>query len=361
MGLVLGNIGGSGGSGSITASQITDSTAAGRAVLTAADAAAQRTALGLGTIATQAASAVAVTGGTITGLTDFGVSMANNTAITGIGLGTITDTTSRPFAITQTWNNAGLTATALRVNVTDTASNASSILADFQVGGSSKVKIDKSGRITGTTGTVSGQWDMQIVTASGVIYANDGLHLGSQKGIHKQGGAFYFNMTDLAGTGHSNPAWLGAGASGSCNWLVFNNYTFNSTVWDALRVGYTSNIGYVRTEAGSTGTVRPLVIGAGPSTGTNIAGPNVTITAGNGTGTGGSGKLIFQTAPTGSSGTTANTMATALEIDKDRVVFVADTNAAPSGTPASGGYLYVESGALKFKGSSGTVTTIANA
>lgn len=32
---------------------------------------------------------------------------------------------------------------------------------------------------------------------------------------------------------------------------------------------------------------------------------------------------------------------------------------APSGTPTGGGVLYVESGALKFKGSSGTVTTIA--
>jgi hypothetical protein len=34
---------------------------------------------------------------------------------------------------------------------------------------------------------------------------------------------------------------------------------------------------------------------------------------------------------------------------------------APSGTPTGGGVLYVESGALKYKGSSGTVTTIANA
>jgi len=34
---------------------------------------------------------------------------------------------------------------------------------------------------------------------------------------------------------------------------------------------------------------------------------------------------------------------------------------APSGTPSGGGYLYVESGELKYKGSSGTVTTIAAA
>jgi hypothetical protein len=34
---------------------------------------------------------------------------------------------------------------------------------------------------------------------------------------------------------------------------------------------------------------------------------------------------------------------------------------APTGNPSGGGVLYVESGALKYRGSSGTVTTIANA
>lgn len=34
---------------------------------------------------------------------------------------------------------------------------------------------------------------------------------------------------------------------------------------------------------------------------------------------------------------------------------------APSGTPSGGGYIYVESGALKYKGSSGTVTTLGAA
>jgi len=45
-------------------------TAAGRALIDDADAAAQRTTLELGTIATQAASAVSITGGSITGITD---------------------------------------------------------------------------------------------------------------------------------------------------------------------------------------------------------------------------------------------------------------------------------------------------
>lgn len=41
-------------------------------------------------------------------------------------------------------------------------------------------------------------------------------------------------------------------------------------------------------------------------------------------------------------------------------LFVANST-APAANPTGGGYLYVESGALKYRGSSGTVTTIANA
>jgi len=41
------------------------------------------------------------------------------------------------------------------------------------------------------------------------------------------------------------------------------------------------------------------------------------------------------------------------------VIAIANASRAPSGNPASGGILYVEGGALKFRGSNGTVTTIA--
>jgi len=58
----------------------------------------------------------------------------------------------------------------------------------------------------------------------------------------------------------------------------------------------------------------------GPSaTGTNIAGANVTIDASNGTGTGGSGNIIFRTAPVGSSGAVANTLAAALTIGNSTI------------------------------------------
>lgn len=43
------------------------------------------------------------------------------------------------------------------------------------------------------------------------------------------------------------------------------------------------------------------------------------------------------------------------------VLAIGNANTVPSGTPTNGGVIYVEAGALKYKGSSGTVTTIAPA
>lgn len=57
-----------------------------------------------------------------------------------------------------------------------------------------------------------------------------------------------------------------------------------------------------------TGTVSGNVLRAPSASGTNIAGSNFEIQAGNGTGTGGSGNIVLKTADVGSSGSTANTL-----------------------------------------------------
>jgi hypothetical protein len=45
----------------------------------------------------------------------------------------------------------------------------------------------------------------------------------------------------------------------------------------------------------------------------------------------------------------------------EKVLAIGNATAVPTGNPTDGGVLYVEAGALKYRGSSGTVTTIANA
>lgn len=89
----------------ISASNVTISTA-GAALIDDADASAQRTTLGLGTIATQNANAVAITGGSITGITDLAVADGGTgasdaaTARTNLGVGTLGTQNANAVAIT---------------------------------------------------------------------------------------------------------------------------------------------------------------------------------------------------------------------------------------------------------------------
>jgi hypothetical protein len=86
-----------------------------------------------------------------------------------------------------------------------------------------------------------------------------------------------------------------------------------------------------------------------------------------------SGVHSWYTAPSGTAGnaisfTQALTLTAAANLllggtndpGGEKALYIANTSSVP-GTPTSGGVLYVEAGALKYKGSSGTVTTIANA
>jgi hypothetical protein len=75
-----------------------------------------------------------------------------------------------------------------------------------------------------------------------------------------------------------------------------------------------------------TNTVAAPTIRGAARTGTNAAGPDLTIDALNGTGTGGSGKVIFRTAPAGVAGITANTMASRLEINSAGAIGIAGAN-----------------------------------
>lgn len=88
---------------------------------------------------------------TFMGLNSFTVLEAvGSSALTLTGA---TQTASHPvLSATQTWNNAGVTFTAIKANVTSTASAAASLLVDLQLGGVSQFSVTKGGLITATGG-----------------------------------------------------------------------------------------------------------------------------------------------------------------------------------------------------------------
>lgn len=80
---------------------------------------------------------------------------------------------------------------------------------------------------------------------------------------------------------------------------------------------------------------------------------NLTIHAQNATGTGATGGDLVLGAGTGTS------LNGTIQFNTVNKVFIANTDSAPGSNPVGGGYLYVESGALKYRGTSGSVSTIA--
>jgi hypothetical protein len=77
---------------------------------------------------------------------------------------TLTAATNTPIVdLSATWNTSG-TPSAFKLNVTDTASNASSLLLNLQVGGTLRASVDKSGNIanTGTITSTSGSYSRAL-------------------------------------------------------------------------------------------------------------------------------------------------------------------------------------------------------
>ena len=249
--------------------------------------------LGINTfqIATSAVNAAAGTAITTSG-TQSGVQTGTTSATVQSPL--MTTTTFGPSGLTgsqttpvlnlaQTWNTSG-TPTALKLNVTDTASNASSLLMDLQVGGVTKLNVTKSGQLTSATGLIAGT-SAQIGWTSGSRLSN------SSNG--------FININNSALT---------------------QNVTIGAPSTATLQLGAAD----ATTPVAQTFSVQSVVAGT-----SNTAGANFTMAGSRGTGTGAGGSIIFQVAPAGTTGTAQNALSTALTIDSTLKATFTGTASAP--------------------------------
>ena len=118
-------------------------------------------------------------------------------------------------------------------------------------------------------------------------------------------------------------------------------------------------------DKGDTGAASTVAGPTGPTGSTGPAGTAASITV-SGTTTGAAGSQATVTA----GGTaTARTLAFVIPkgdkgdsaIDSNKVIPMTNATTVPTTNLTTGGHLYVEGGALKFRGSAGTVTTVAPA
>ena len=209
------------------------------------------------------------------------------------------------FDMADTWNNVATTYTAIKMNVTDTASASGSLLMDLQVGGSSKFKVSKTSQLL--LGGAAGD----TVFTDGV-YASNWLSLGGTSNatqVQMRSGIFVFRSDVLV-------SWSNDTSFSTQDLFLTRKAAAN------LRLGAAD----AASPVAQTLSVQSVVAGT-----SNTAGANLTITGSQGTGTGAGGSIIFQVAPAGSSGTAQNALATALTIDSNKYVTIGSSGGLYSG------------------------------
>jgi hypothetical protein len=210
---------------------------------------------------------------------------ANTSLIAGSGY-SLTGSDSTPMLdFSGTWNTTG-TPTALRLNLTDTASNAASNLLDLQVGGSSRFRVTKSGAgvfaggITagGTSSTVSGNFTLlgsdgttlnisSVVPVSisrggnyGFIFSNNAPGGFGNIVFNNNAEAIRINPSNHLGIGTSNPTarlTVAAGTSPATA-HIYNTFTAADN-FERGKIEWASNVLQIGTEKGTVGgTARAL-------------------------------------------------------------------------------------------------------
>ena len=244
--------------------------------------------------------------------------------------GTVTASTPGLNA-SQTWNNAGVTFVGLKYNVPDTASANYSILLDLQVGGVDKHTFDKAGNAY-----FANSWNLsQSVNAIGAsVHGTGALYFAGNQYVWKllntdvrMRSDLLFGFTD--GTPYSGTLDTVVGRDGVGIW----NFRNGSNA-EVVRVSgeHTDSVNYSRgvidTQTAAEVRIGSEKLGSGTTRAVRFISPSNFgfngVSFGSGTG----------------------------------VIFIANAT-APSSNPTGGGILYVEAGALKYRGSSGTVTTLA--
>lgn len=201
---------------------------------------------------------------------------SSNKAIT---LGGATITASAPVLdLSQTWNSGGTTFTGWKLNVTDTASASASLLMDLQVGGSSKLSVNKVGYITvpansGGIGTSSGNIVFSgTTTLFGVTSAADNDFASIQAtGVFLRA-AMFIGWTDQPYANTTPDLYLYRDAANTLalrngtnaqTFRAYNTYTDSSNgEWLSVDWSTSANVASILTKKNGTGTQRALNLGA---------------------------------------------------------------------------------------------------
>jgi hypothetical protein len=282
------------------------------------------------------------------------------------------------YNLTDTWNAAGTTFAGIKMAVTNTASGASSKLLDLTISGATTgaFSIDKSGNAS-----VSGA--LTLGTALTVGNGGTGVTTSTGTGSVVLGTTPTFTTSALFPSGTLSAP--GISVSGDTNTGIYfpaaDTIGFVKGGVDAMRITAAGDVLLATTASadlpglsvGNTGATRQVLGGMANSSwrirewdNVNMAAWVTNISALNAIDNAaipswktqqGGGQDYWRIARAAAA---SSVFAELFRVTSGGWVQLFDST-APSINPTFSGYLYVESGALKYRGSSGTVTTVAAA
>lgn len=173
------------------------------------------------------------------------------------------------ISVAPTWNNAGTTFTGLKVDITDTASNAGSLLADLQIGGNSKFKVNKLGGIYAGRAFMTSEipsWGSQGVAAIGYDGSISAV-IGAPSGISQVTTLGAFSFSNLANNGYADAdAFLYRDAAQTIaqrngtnpqTFRLYNTYT-DASNYERGVMRWNTNALQIGTEKAGTGQTRNI-------------------------------------------------------------------------------------------------------
>ena len=169
------------------------------------------------------------------------------------------------YDMSDTWNDAGTTFTAIKMDVTDTASDASSLLMDLQVGGSSKFKFAKDGSFFVNTNNIGNaiyvnNAGRNVSFATSLSITTSGatprfITVGSSAAFSRipLGGLDLYLERDAADTLAQRRS------TNAQTFNLYNTYT-DASNYERGFMRWNNNVLQIGTEAAGTGTVRTLLL-----------------------------------------------------------------------------------------------------
>jgi len=171
---------------------------------------------------------------------------ANTSALTASY--SVTGANTTPLLnLSGTWNTSGV-ARGILLNITDTASNANSLLLALQTGGTTRFSVNKFGGIFGN----------EILLGTWFQARSNGVFMGSQPIMWGPGAATGSVDTYLLRDGAANTLAQRNGTNAQTK-RIYNTYT-DASNYERGFMRWNSNVLEIGTEAAGTGTQRTLAI-----------------------------------------------------------------------------------------------------